>query len=133
MDLSGASRNSVQKRNPLSHSANSALLTPSHHRTVTTKIWQLSGDPSDPPIPIREIREESRQVQESFLAKQPKTPPPPPPPPAGIPEQQDDCRLNLEQHQSGGYRGPKWLNSSRVRVNYKEPDSSTERCGQTGL
>lgn len=38
-----------KEKKTLSHSDNSVLLTPSHHRTMTTKIWQLSGDPQIPP------------------------------------------------------------------------------------
>lgn len=94
-----------------------------------TTLWPQRSDSSQgtlrPPVPIREIRPESSQEQKSFLAKQPKHPAPPHP--AGVPEQQEDCRLNLKQHQRKELEKAQMVNCSRVCINYKEPDVTPDR------
>lgn len=115
-----------QRRNPLSHSDGSfSLVTPSPHRDYKD-VAALRG-PSNPPIPIREIRVESRQEKKSFLAKQPKHHhhPPPLPPFHLRPAGRATGRLQTQFEATSKWRRlekkPKW---QTVRGSLKDPTSA---------
>lgn len=115
-----------QRRKLLSHSDSPfSLVTPSPHRDYKD-VAALRG-PSNPPIPIREIRVESRQVKKSFLAKQPKHhhhhPLPAPLPPSSSWQSggttADPIWSNIKAE--GVRKKPKW---QTVRGSLKDPTSA---------
>lgn len=92
----------TKNEKPLSHSDNSVLLTPSPHYDYKD-LAALRG-PSDPRFQLERLersRDKSRRVS---WPNNPNTPFHL----IQLAEQQDDCGLNSKQHQSGGYRKPKW-------------------------
>lgn len=92
----------TKNEKPLSHSDNSVLLTPSPHYDYKD-LAALRG-PSDPRLQLERLersRDKSRRVS---WPNNPNTPFHL----IQLAEQQDDCGLNSKQHQSGGYRKPKW-------------------------
>lgn len=94
---------------------------------MTTKIWQLSI--LGPPIPIREIRKESRQVQSSFLAKQPKHPPSA----SSSWHSRATGWLQTQFRATSKWRLEKaqMVNCSRIPINYKDTDIIQDCLGKT--